>query len=96
MGANTKNEKGEHVTSEPDVMRIKREKRERRVEPAPAGLTRRRFLTFLGAGSAALAAGSAGVFDTGQEDEATFELVRSCALAYRGSWHANLLKVRLP
>ena len=30
------------------------------MEPAPAGMTRRRFLTFLGAGSAALAAGSAG------------------------------------
>jgi secreted PhoX family phosphatase len=53
--------KGERVAKEPDVVRIKREKRERQVNPAPASLTRRRFLTFLGAGSAALAAGSAGV-----------------------------------
>jgi secreted PhoX family phosphatase len=59
-GVTTRGEKGEHVANEPDVVRIKREKRERHVEPAPAGLTRRRFLTFLGAGSAALAAGSAG------------------------------------
>ena len=48
------------MTSESDVQRIKREKRNRRIEPAPAGMTRRRFLTCLGAGSAALAAGSAG------------------------------------
>lgn len=65
-GVTTKGEKGEHMANEPDVVRIKREKRERRVEPAPAGLTRRRFLTFLGAGSAALAAGSTGLLDTGQ------------------------------
>lgn len=45
----------------PDVQRIKQEKRERQMEPAPAGMTRRRFLTFLGAGSAALTAGSTGV-----------------------------------
>ncbi len=48
------------MANEPDVVRIKREKREQQVDPAPASLTRRRFLTFLGAGSAALAAGSAG------------------------------------
>ena len=65
-GVTTKGEKGELMANEPDVVRIKREKRERRVEPAPAGLTRRRFLTFLGAGSAALAAGSTGLLDTGQ------------------------------
>ena len=59
-GMTTRGEKGEHVANEPDVVRIKRKKRERPVEPAPAGLTRRRFLTFLGAGSAALAAGSVG------------------------------------
>ena len=46
--------------NEPDVQRIKREKRNRLIEPAPAGMTRRRFLTFLGAGSAALATGNAG------------------------------------
>ena len=48
------------MAKEPDVVRIKREKRGRPLEPVPAGMTRRRFLTFLGAGSAALAAGSAG------------------------------------
>ncbi len=46
----------------PDVQRIKSEKRNQRVKPGPLGMTRRRFLTFLGAGSAALTAGSAGVF----------------------------------
>jgi secreted PhoX family phosphatase len=45
----------------PSVRRIKSEKRNLPVEPAPAGMSRRRFLTFLGTGSAALAAGSAGV-----------------------------------
>jgi hypothetical protein len=60
IGAVKRSEKGEHVAKEPDVVRIKREKRERRLESAPSGMTRRRFLTFLGAGSAALAAGSAG------------------------------------
>ena len=57
----------------PDVQRIKQEKRERRPDPAPSGLTRRRFLTFLGAGSAALTAGSAGVLTScaagGQQEE---------------------------
>jgi uncharacterized protein len=60
IGAVKRSEKGEHVAKEPDVVRIKREKRERRLESALIGMTRRRFLTFLGAGSAALAAGSAG------------------------------------
>jgi uncharacterized protein len=54
------------VAKEPDVRRVKREKRDRRIEPAPAGVTRRRFLTFLGAGSAALTAGSTGIL-TGHE-----------------------------
>jgi secreted PhoX family phosphatase len=54
-------EKEERVANEPHVRRVKREKRDRRIEPAPAGMTRRRFLTFLGVGSAALAAGSAGI-----------------------------------
>ena len=58
-------EKGVHVANEPDVVRIKREKRERRLESAPTGMTRKRFLTFLGAGSAALAAGSAGASTMG-------------------------------
>jgi uncharacterized protein len=48
------------VTNEPDVVRIKRQKRERPLKPVPGGITRRRFLTFLGAGSAALAAGTIG------------------------------------
>ncbi|MDP9485237.1 MAG: PhoX family protein, partial [Actinomycetota bacterium] len=45
----------------PDVRRIKQEKRGKAIEPAAVGMTRRRFLTFLGAGSAALTAGSTGV-----------------------------------
>ena len=45
----------------PSVRRIKREKRDLPVALAPSGMSRRRFLTFLGTGSAALAAGSAGV-----------------------------------
>jgi secreted PhoX family phosphatase len=49
------------VANRPDVQRIKKEKRDKTVEPAPAGLTRRRFLTYLGAGSAALTAASTGV-----------------------------------
>ena len=49
------------MTEGPSVRRIKREKRDLRVEPAPGGMSRRRFLTFLGTGSTALAAGSAGV-----------------------------------
>jgi hypothetical protein len=49
------------MTDGPRVRRIKSEKRNMPVEPAPAGMSRRRFLTFLGTGSAALAAGSAGL-----------------------------------
>ena len=45
----------------PDVQRIKQEKRDLAQDPAPAGMTRRRFLTFLGAGSAALTAAGTGV-----------------------------------
>ena len=57
----------------PSVQRIKSEKREVQVDPAPAGMTRRRFLTYLGTGSAALAAGSSGVLagcSEGEEQEA--------------------------
>ena len=43
------------------TQQVKSEKRARDVEAAPASLSRRRFLTYLGAGSAAMAAGSAGV-----------------------------------
>jgi secreted PhoX family phosphatase len=49
------------VAKKPSIQRIKKEKRDQPLEPAPAGMTRRRFLTFLGTGSAALAAGSTGV-----------------------------------
>ena len=42
------------------VQQIKKEKRDRRADVA-AGMTRRSFLTYLGVGSAALAAGSAGM-----------------------------------
>ena len=47
------------------VQRLKKEKRGLDVDPAPNGMSRRRFLTFLGTGSAALAAGSAGVLNGG-------------------------------
>ena len=43
------------------VQQIKQEKRDRLVEPAPEGMSRRNFLTYLGVGSAALAAGSTGI-----------------------------------
>jgi secreted PhoX family phosphatase len=49
------------VTKKPGAQQIKKEKRDLHIEPAPAGMSRRRFLTFLGTGSAALAAGSSGV-----------------------------------
>jgi uncharacterized protein len=48
------------VATGPSVWRIKKDKRDRGVEPSD-GISRRRFLTFLGTGSAALAAGSSGV-----------------------------------
>jgi secreted PhoX family phosphatase len=48
------------VAKRSSVQQVKKEKRDRRVDVA-AGMTRRSFLTFLGVGSAALAAGSAGV-----------------------------------
>ena len=53
----------------PSVRRIKREKRNLPVERAPSGMSRRRFLTFLGTGSAALAAGSAGVLTSCAKSE---------------------------
>jgi uncharacterized protein len=53
----------------PSVRRIKSEKRNLPVEPAPSGMSRRRFLTFLGTGSTALAAGSAGVLTGCAESE---------------------------
>src|SRR5918997_4166925 len=53
----------------PSVRRIKSEKRNLPVEPAPGGMSRRRFLTFIGTGSAALAAGSAGVLTSCAESE---------------------------
>jgi secreted PhoX family phosphatase len=57
------------VARRPSVQRIKKEKRDVRVDPAPTEVTRRRFLTFLGTGSAALAAGSAGVLTGFAESE---------------------------
>src|SRR5918998_4309645 len=57
------------VVRKSSVQRIKKEKRDVRVDPAPAGMTRRRFLTFLGTGSAALAAGSSGVLVGCSEDQ---------------------------
>jgi secreted PhoX family phosphatase len=49
------------VASKPDVRRIKQEKRGLELDPAEKGMSRRHFLTYLGTGSAALAAGSSGV-----------------------------------
>jgi uncharacterized protein len=57
------------VTTKPSVQRIKKEKCDIEVEPAPAGVSRRRFLTFLGTGSAALAAGSAGILGCSNESQ---------------------------
>ena len=57
----------------PDVQRIKQEKRDRLPEPGATGMSRRRFLTFLGMGSATLTTGSAGVLTScgteGQQEE---------------------------
>ena len=53
----------------PRVQRTKREKRDQSIEPVPSGLSRRRFLTFLGTGSAALAAGSAGILGCSNESQ---------------------------
>lgn len=55
------------VRSGPSILRVKAEKREQAVEPAESRMSRRRFLTFLGTGSAALAAGSSGVFPVSNE-----------------------------
>ncbi|MGB3680865.1 MAG: PhoX family phosphatase [Rubrobacteraceae bacterium] len=43
------------------VQQTKKEKRGLSVDPTPTGISRRKFLTFLGTGSAALAAGSSGI-----------------------------------
>jgi len=48
------------VAKRSGVQQVKKEKRDRRADVSP-GMTRRSFLTYLGAGSAALAVGSAGV-----------------------------------
>ena len=48
------------MATRPSVQRIKKDKRDLDIQP-PEGMSRRRFLTFLGTGSAALAAGSSGV-----------------------------------
>ena len=53
------------------VQGIKKEKRDRRADVTP-GMTRRSFLTYLGAGSAALAAGSAGVLNKPAEAQEGF------------------------
>jgi uncharacterized protein len=65
-----------YVTKKPGAQQVKKEKRDLHIEPAPAGMSRRRFLTFLGTGSAALAAGSSGVLAgcaKSQEEGATNE-----------------------
>ncbi len=50
------------------VQRIKKKKRDLGISPAPAGMSRRKFLTYLGTGSAALAAGSAGLVGCSSEE----------------------------
>ncbi len=50
------------VDEHKNVMQIKHEKRVQEVPPGVPGVARRRFLTYLGSGVAALAAASAGVF----------------------------------
>ena len=73
----------------PDVRRIKQEKRDRLQEPGAAGMTRRRFLTFLGVGSAALTAGSAGVLTScgaeGQQEGGAREDAPAAAQGQAGS-----------
>jgi hypothetical protein len=49
------------VAQGPSVRKVKKAKRDLEVSALPAGMNRRRFLTFLGTGSAALAAGSLGL-----------------------------------
>ena len=62
------------MESKSSVQRIKKEKRGLNIDPAPDGMSRRKFLTFLGTGSAALAAGSSGLLagrSEAQEGSAT-------------------------
>jgi secreted PhoX family phosphatase len=54
-------ERGDRVAKKPGVQQTKKEKRDLHIEPASVGMSRRRFLTFLGTGSAALLAGSSGI-----------------------------------
>src|SRR3712207_6937709 len=49
------------MAKKPGAQQIKKEKRDLHIVPAPARMSRRRFLTYLGTGSVALVAGSSGV-----------------------------------
>ncbi len=49
------------MAKKPGAQQTKKEKRDLRIEPAPAGMSRRHFLTFVGTGSAALVASSSGI-----------------------------------
>ncbi|MBA2693571.1 MAG: DUF839 domain-containing protein [Rubrobacter sp.] len=60
----------EKKKSGPSILRTKAEKRSRELG-AVEGMSRRRFLTFLGTGSAALAAGSAGILTGCSEGQET-------------------------
>lgn len=53
--------------SGPSVLRIEAGKCSQNIAPVKAGMSRRRFLTFLGTGSAALAAGSEGILGCAPE-----------------------------
>jgi hypothetical protein len=58
-----------YVKKGPSVQRTKGEKRDHPIEPVLSGLIRRRFLIFLGTGSAALAAGSASALTSCAQSE---------------------------
>ena len=58
-----------YVKKGPSVQRTKGEKRDHPIEPVLSGLIRRRFLTFLGTGSAALAVGSASALTSCEQGE---------------------------
>jgi hypothetical protein len=58
-----------YVKKRPSVQRTKREKRDHPIEPVPSGLIRWRFLTFLGTGSAAMAASTARVLTSCAQGE---------------------------
>ena len=61
MGGGCWGKKEGYMAKKPGAQQIKKEKRDLHIESAPARMSRRRFLTYLGTGSVALVAGSSGV-----------------------------------